>query len=257
MQVKIWQRNEDPMTAGTLYGPLLTKCTVPIGNTTSLLPLPIASSINESSDDKVAPQLVRRRPQDAIVDSIMEFLKTICVSPPKSSCGTLERVNGPVASYSAVDSKYNLAVRKRKTELCYWSSEGFCHHYDYIQPNPVFVPMTTYLSVPESIEMVERMLEIQTDENVEHFVKEVYAVMENSLPKKNCIYLISAPSLGKNYVFDAIRTFYLNTGQMGNFNRNTSFPFQDCDSRQVILWNEPNIEPQAYETEDVARRRHS
>lgn len=108
--------------------------------------------------------------------------------------------------------------------------------------------MTTYLSVTESMEMIEKILEIQTDGNVQQFVKEVYAVMEKTLPKKNCIYVISAPSSGKNYVFDAIRTFYLNTGQMGNFNRNTSFPFQDCDSRRVILWNEPNIEPSAYET---------
>lgn len=49
-------------------------------------------------------------------------------------------------------------------------------------------------------------------------------------------------------MFDAVKTFYLKTGQMGNFNRNTSFPFQDCDSRRVILWNEPNIEHSAYET---------
>lgn len=35
---------------------------------------------------------------------------------------------------------------------------------------------------------------------------------------------------------------------MGNFIKNTSFPFQDCDARRVIMWNEPNIEPACYET---------
>lgn len=110
-------------------------------------------------------------------------------------------------------------MRKWKTELSYWTFEDVCHHYDFIQPNPVFVPMTTYLSVPESMEMVERILEIQTEGKVEPFASEVYAVMEKkTLPKKNCIYVISAPCSGRNYVFDAIRTFYLNTGQMGNFN---------------------------------------
>lgn len=55
--------------------------------------------------------------------------------------------------------------------------------------------------------MIERILEIQTDGKIEQIVNEVYAVMEKTVPKKNCIYVISAPSLGKNYVFDAIRTF--------------------------------------------------
>lgn len=180
--------------------------------------VPVAPAGDDVPDCQRAAANVRRRPQDGTVESIADFLKQICVSPPKSSCRTLEWVNGPVASYSAVDTEYNLAVRKWKTQLCYWSFDDFCHHYDYIQPNPVFVPMSTYLSVTESLEMVEKILEIQTDGNVQQFVREVYAVMEKTLPKKNCIYVISAPSSGKNYVFDAIRTFYLNTGQMGNFN---------------------------------------
>lgn len=67
--------------------------------------------------------------------------------------------------------------------------------------------MSSCLSVPESMVMIERILEIQTDGKIEQIVNEVYAVMEKTVPKKNCIYVISAPSPGKNYVFDAIRTF--------------------------------------------------
>lgn len=208
-----------------------------------------AAASNQRDDYEPAPvEAPKRRSQDATVNSIQSFLKQICVSPPKSSCRTLEWVNGPVGSYSAVDTEYNLAVRRWKTELCYWTFDDFCHHYDVVQPNPVFVPMTQYLSVPESMVMLERILEIQTNGQTAKFVNEVFQVMEKFLPKKSCIYILSPPSSGKNYVFDAIRTFYLNTGQMGNFNRNTSFPFQDCDSRRVILWNEPNIERSQYET---------
>lgn len=190
----------------------------------------------------------KRRPQDSTVDLIYNFLKQICVSPPKSSFRTLEWVNGPVASYSAADSEYNFAVRRWKTQLTYWSFDDLCHHYDVVQPNPVFVPMTTYMSLSESVVWMERILYIQTNGNIKQFVTEVFQVLEKLLPKKNCIYIISEPSSGKNFIFDAIKTFYLNTGQMGNFNRNTSFPFQDCDSRRVIMWNEPNIEPSSYET---------
>lgn len=105
--------------------------------------------------------------------------------------------------------------------------------------------------------MAERIFEILVDGSIEQFLKEVYTIIEKTLPKMNCMHVISAPSSGKNYVFDAIRTFYVNTGQMGNFNRNTSFPFQDCDSRRSILWNEPNIEPTSYETENAPWRGHA
>lgn len=68
------------------------KCEKPAASTS-------AATIDERGDDFGAPvQQVKRRPQDAIVDSILDFLKTICVSPPKSSCRTLQWVNGPVAS---------------------------------------------------------------------------------------------------------------------------------------------------------------
>lgn len=80
------------------------------------------------------------------------------MSPLKSSCRTLEWVNGPVSSYNTADSEYNLAVRRWKTELSYWSFEDFCHNYDVVQPNIVSVPMTQYLSVPESLVIVEKNL---------------------------------------------------------------------------------------------------
>lgn len=88
-----------------------------------------------------------------------------------------------------MDQEYNLAVRKWKTELCYWTFDDFCHHYDYIQPNPVFVPMTTYLSVTERMEMIEKILEIQTDGNVQQFVKEVYAVSNGENLAKEKLHL--------------------------------------------------------------------
>lgn len=99
----------------------------------------------------------------------------------------------PVASYSASNSEYNLPVRKWKTELSYWTFEDFCNHYDCIQPSPTSVPMTAHLSVPESVEIVEEILKIQTEGNAKQFVTEVYNVMEELLPKRKCIYIISPP----------------------------------------------------------------
>lgn len=48
-------------------------------------------------------------------------------------------------------------------QLQYWSCEDFVRHYKNEQPNPVFVPMTQYLSMPESVAMLETILELQTN----------------------------------------------------------------------------------------------
>lgn len=53
--------------------------------------------------------------------------------------------------------------------------------------------MTAHLSVPESVEIVEEILKIQTEGNAKQFVTEVYNVMEELLPKRKCIYIISPP----------------------------------------------------------------
>lgn len=151
------------------------------------VPASIPSPTPESERHYYEPAPIeqpKRRNQYSTVFSIYNFLKKMCASPPKSSCRTLYWVNGPVSCYSAADSEYNLAVRTWKTELCCWNFEYFCHHYDVIQPNPVFVPITQYLSLPESMVMMERILEIQTEGQVKKFVNEVFSVMEKNFAQE-------------------------------------------------------------------------
>lgn len=42
--------------------------------------------------------------------------------------------------------------------------------------------------------------------------------------------------------------FFLNFGQIGNFNKYSNFPLQEATNRRVLLWNEPVFESSAQET---------
>lgn len=71
----------------------------------------------------------------------------------------------------------------------------------------------------------------------------LYTVLEKKKPKRNAFYIHGPPSSGKNYFLDCICSFYLNVGNMANFNRSVQFPFCDCENRRVIMWNEINFSP--------------
>lgn len=47
--------------------------------------------------------------------------------------------------------------------------------------------------------------------------------------------------------FDAFVHFFLNFGQIGNFNKSCQFPLQEACNKRVLLWNEPEIEPSKFE----------
>lgn len=72
--------------------------------------------------------------------------------------------------------------------------------------------------------------------------------MRKKIPKRNAFYIVGPPSSGKNFFIDMVCAFYLNTGNMGNFNRTNQFPFNDCENRRIILWNEINFAPSNIDT---------
>ena len=79
------------------------------------------------------------------------------------------------------------------------------------------------------------------------FVTDLYNILERKTPKLNTLVIYSPPSAGKNYFFDCIKDFYINVGHLCNANKYNSFPFQDAESRRLILWNEPNYSPEFLE----------
>lgn len=107
-----------------------------------------------------------------------------------------------------------------------------------------------YLDVDSSIAFIDKLLRWQTtsEEDLVNWLSIVHSVMERELPKCNSVYITSPPNSGKTWFVDMLTAFYINVGQVNNFNRNTAFPLNDCVNRRVLVWNEPNVEPSAFET---------
>lgn len=45
-----------------------------------------------------------------------------------------------------------------------------------------------------------------------------------------------------------VTSYYLSVGFCANYVRGQNFPFNDCHSRRVLIWNEPSIMNSAFDT---------
>ncbi len=100
-----------------------------------------------------------------------------------------------------------------------------------------------YYNLKNSVTVLEDLLKYQFHDDgelINKFVTDLFNVLERKIPKLNCLCVVSPPSAGKNFFFDAIKDYYLNCGFMGTLNRYNSFPLQDIAHRRVVFWNEPN-----------------
>lgn len=130
-------------------------------------------------------------------------------------------------------------------------------HFKRLEPQhlifnaPLAATDSYYYTIDESVDVLNRLLLFQFDRSTEHilkFLRELVAVIDRLVPKKNTLYVLSPPNAGKNYFFDCCLHYCINFGQMGNFNRYCNFPMMECVDRRIILWNEPCMEPSAVET---------
>ena len=74
------------------------------------------------------------------------------------------------------------------------------------------------------------------------YVNDLILLLDKERHKKNTDVYVSPPNAGKTLFFDMVRDYFINCGQMLNWNRNSSFPLQTCGFTRVIFWNEPNYE---------------
>lgn len=108
-----------------------------------------------------------------------------------------------------------------------------------------------YYNLEHSVNIANELLLFQFNNehiNVKSFLTNLYNLLEKNVPKKNCMFILSPPNAGKNYFFDAVLHYFLNFGQIGNFNKYNNFPLMECVNRRVILWNEPHCETSSFET---------
>lgn len=141
-------------------------------------------------------------------------------------------------------------------EICYWTMHDFYNFYNQDNCTPTFLagyqPVEAkYYSLDDSVTILNKLLQFQFDEDVasiKNFLTWVYNIIERKIPKCNTLCIYSPPSAGKNYFFDCFIHFLWNCGQLGTVNKTNNFSFQEATSKRVLLWNEPNYEPDFTDT---------
>lgn len=190
-------------------------------------------------------------------EKIYKCLLLLCCVPLFSACETEYWLSNVALSYHDKSCPYyRKAIRKLERLLCFKSYEWFMKHYADPNVIPKFRAITSdpsdfYYDRDTSYTVVKKLLLHQYDDDetkVKKFIQHLYNVCEKVLPKKNTMMIVGPANAGKNYFIDCISAFYLCVGYQGNFNKNTSFPFQDCVNKRIIVWNEPNIQPSSFDT---------
>lgn len=186
---------------------------------------------------------------------ILDIIKRYAICPLSEIVYTRAYLEHRIAIKRLDDRDVKNAIDCHASIINTWTREDYVNFYN--DPNTVKIWSARsvdlvdiyYLSELESMQIIDRLLDYQCGENKKQFVTDLLNVTDMKIPKLNCFLVVSPPSAGKNFFFDALRDYYLNVGQMQNPNKYNTFAYQDCHNRRLLIWNEPNYEPR--ETENL------
>ncbi|XP_037557265.2 LOW QUALITY PROTEIN: uncharacterized protein LOC119434485 [Dermacentor silvarum] len=188
-------------------------------------------------------------------EPLYDWLRENPVSPLTNIVRTPKWLADPNFRFIRLDDKHlQRAIQVFNDEMCSYTTLDFIELYKNTQPlfdAPQGDLSAYYMSIEESFDAVLELLSFQFDDNqpeISDFVNNLYMLVEKLVPKKNCLEVVSPPSAGKNFFFDAVLSFYINRGTIRNFNRYSNFPLQDTVGRRILVWNEPNCESSAFDT---------
>lgn len=187
---------------------------------------------------------------------VLSLLNKCAVCPLTEIVYTKEYLQDPAVAVKRLDSReVKDAIDTRASVINTWTRQDFVAFYNNPETIKIWSARNVdsfdnhYLSYEDSTQIIHQLLQYQMGDDLKAFVSDLVNILECNIPKTNCFLLISPPSAGKNFMFDGIRDYYLNAGQMNNPNKYNQFAYQDCHNRRIIIWNEPNYEPR--ETENL------
>lgn len=103
------------------------------------------------------------------------------------------------------------------------------------------------LRVQDNMEYQQSDITTDLWQEIAIIVEKILLWLQGKLGRKFTLYLIGPTLCGKTMFADLIMDFRLSVGVMKNFNRNSSFPLQQCNHKDLYYLNEPNIESAALE----------
>lgn len=216
--------------------------------------------INEPNNKRSKRTTSNRKKMDE--ESMEKFIMSNIVTPINAISRSKPWKNSIYKYINEEDKIYRRVINNIKTQTMSYTYEDFLHLH--LNNNSQFVAINTspeeyYYDKETSFKILLDLLQFQFNDSylesdipinqqVSTFILDLFDILEKKKPKVNCIEVISQPSAGKNYFFDCITNFYVNIGNIANFNRNNQFPLQDAFDRRINIWNEPNCETGAYDT---------
>ena len=184
-----------------------------------------------------------------INDLYANMLELLCV-PIEASCQTKQWLGlEELSLYDNTKDEYKAACsRFRRTTTHLTFSEIVTLHKN--ANNPVYYSRfpNHYLSVQESVEVLEKLLRYQWGDSYNDMLKSLFGICERKLGKTNSLFILGPPNSGKTWFVDCLAGFYLNVGHVKNFVRGNNFPLNDCPNRRLLVWNEPSIMPSSFDT---------
>ena len=212
----------------------------------------------DEPDQRVAvkkPARQRRKisPQEALQLQVVQILKENPMCPPEAIVSTkVWRDNSELRFRPPNDRIVAPAIADYKNELLGWSMKDYQEMYKQPKCRPIFSAGylaydSCYYNTENSVNILRELVAFQCgydEDAINNFVGTLYAVLERTQPKLNCIIVQSPSSAGKNFFFDCIRAYYLNCGKLCIAAKGNNFPFQDAHCRRLVFWNEPNYSPE-------------
>lgn len=121
-------------------------------------------------------------------------------------------------TYMSITKSYNL--------LILWIAYEFCG-----------------LDVDDMMEYNKEDLNLDIWIQISTFIKKVFLWLQGKFGRKFTLYFIGPTQCGKTMFADLLMDFRLSVGVLKNFNKNTTFPLNSCNNKDVYYLNEPNISP--------------
>lgn len=201
------------------------------------------------------------------------FLREYIFSPPQLILDQPIWTTHPILKMVGADDKqFDLAFKNWRVELASWDFHDFVQFYK-AKRHYYFKPKTEYHDVATSVHWAEKWLEnnaanggfwetnSQTGTKflrtatVKEWLQTISDILNRRYKKLRCLQLEGGQSVGKSWFTEMFADFYLNRADLSNWNRymNASFPFGDLDARRLIMWNEPALNGDETQIEDLKK----
>ena len=101
----------------------------------------------------------------------------------------------------------------------------------------LYPPDRPVLSIEEYYVIINKVLNLQMgNEEKRCFVKDLNSMLHHTSGRFYCLLIVGLPSAGKTWFSTIVGKLMLKTEFIGNSNRYSQFPFQDCPRRNFLIF---------------------